>query len=99
MNQHSDNETKGEEDGRQRDRQGLTGTLMALYKQVEESVPSPTHSSLCLSLHPAAPPLLSMTETDRVRPQRNSKERRVEMGEEVDESRQGRTLSQQESKD
>lgn len=67
---------RGEEDRRQRERQGLTGTLMALYKQVEESVPSQTHFSLCLSLHPAAPPLLSMIETDQVKPQKNSEERR-----------------------
>lgn len=45
---------------------------MALYNRLEESVPSLTHFSRCLSPLLAASPLLSRKETGEVKPERNS---------------------------
>lgn len=45
---------------------------MALYNWLEESVPSLTRFSRCLSPLLAASPLLSRTHTGEVKPERNS---------------------------
>lgn len=49
LNTHFGNQTEGEEDGRRRERQSLTGTLMASYKNCLLA----THFSPCLSGSPS----------------------------------------------
>lgn len=70
LNKHSDNQTEGEEDRRQKEWQGLTGTLMALYNQLEVCSFSQTFLSTSLTLL-AASPLLLRTEPEEVAPDVN----------------------------